>query len=57
MHDGCRVYYIQQNCGKKSLCIDVKKPGGLEILKVLVGTVDVLVENFSPGVISRHGLD
>lgn len=57
LHDGGSAYYIQQNRGKKSLCIDVKKPRGLTILKDLVGTVDVLVENFSPGVISRLGLD
>lgn len=49
MHDGRSTYYIQQNRGKKSLCIDIKKPQGLEILKSLVSTVDVLVENFSPG--------
>ena len=29
LHDGRSAYYIQQNRGKKSLCIDVKKPGGL----------------------------
>src|ERR1700722_13911676 len=57
MHDGRSAYYIQQNRGKKSLCIDVKRPYGLEILKDLVAAVDVLVENFSPGVISRLGLD
>jgi crotonobetainyl-CoA:carnitine CoA-transferase CaiB-like acyl-CoA transferase len=57
MHDGRSAYYIQQNRGKKSLCIDVKKPQSLEILKSLVDTVDVLVENFSPGVIGRLGLD
>ena len=57
MHDGRSAYYIQQNRGKKSLCIDVRKPGGLEILKDLVRTVDVMVENFSPGVIGRLGLD
>jgi len=57
MHDGRSAYYIQQNRGKKSLCIDIKRPEGLEILKSLVGTVDVLVENFSPGVIGRLGLD
>jgi crotonobetainyl-CoA:carnitine CoA-transferase CaiB-like acyl-CoA transferase len=57
MHDGRSAYYIQQNRGKKSLCLDVRKPGGLEILKDLVRTVDVMVENFSPGVIGRLGLD
>ncbi len=57
LHDGRSAYYIQQNRGKKSLCIDVRNPRGLEILKDLVRTVDVMVENFSPGVIGRLGLD
>ncbi len=57
LHDGRSAYYIQQNRGKKSLCIDVKNPRGLEILKDLIRTVDVMVENFSPGVIGRLGLD
>ena len=57
LHDGRSAYYIQQNRGKKSLCLDVKNPRGLEILKDLVRTVDVMVENFSPGVIGRLGLD
>jgi len=57
LHDGRSAYYIQQNRGKKSLCIDVRNPQGLEVLKDLVRTVDVMVENFSPGVIGRLGLD
>ncbi|MGD0290558.1 MAG: CoA transferase [Candidatus Binataceae bacterium] len=57
IHDGRSAYYIQQNRGKKSLCIDPRKPEGLKILKDLVRTVDVMVENFSPGVIGRLGLD
>ena len=54
--DGRSAYYIQQNRGKKSLCIDAKKPEGIEILKALVPKVDVLVENFAPGAIGRMGL-
>jgi crotonobetainyl-CoA:carnitine CoA-transferase CaiB-like acyl-CoA transferase len=50
------AYYIQQNRGKKSVCVDAKKPAGLEILRALVPKVDVLVENFAPGVIGRMGL-
>ena len=55
--DGRSAYYIQQNRGKKSLCIDVKKPAGLAVLKELLPKVDVLVENYGPGVIGRIGLD
>ncbi len=54
--DGRSAYYIQQNRGKKSLCVDAKKPAGLDILRALVPKVDVLVENFAPGAIGRMGL-
>jgi crotonobetainyl-CoA:carnitine CoA-transferase CaiB-like acyl-CoA transferase len=57
MRDGRSAYYIQQNRGKKSLCLDPKKPAGLALLKELIPKVDVLVENYAPGVIGRIGLD
>ena len=57
LRDGRSAYYIQQNRGKQSLCVDVKNPATIDILKGLVRKVDVLVENFSPGVIGRIGLD
>jgi len=56
IRNGRSAYYIQQNRGKKSLCVDVKNPAGLEIVKGLVPKVDVLVENYSPGAIARMGL-
>ena len=56
LKDGRSAYYVQQNRGKKSLCLDPKKPEGLAILKKLLPTMDVLVENFSPGTIARMGL-
>jgi itaconate CoA-transferase len=48
--------YVWLNYNKRSLALDVKKPGGLEILKRLTKTVDVFVENFAPGVAARLGL-
>jgi crotonobetainyl-CoA:carnitine CoA-transferase CaiB-like acyl-CoA transferase len=50
-------YFVQHNRGKKDLCIDAKHPEGLAILKELVAKVDVLLQNFAPGVIQRLGLD
>ena len=50
-------YFVQQNLGKRSLCLDVKNPAALAIFKELVAKVDVVVENFAPGVIARMGLD
>lgn len=49
-------YFVQHNRGKKDLCLNAKTPEGLKILKGLVEKVDVLVENFAPGVIGRLGL-
>ncbi len=57
LKDGRSAYYIQQNRGKKSLCINPKDPAGLTILKELIPQMDVLVENYGPGVIGRLGLD
>ncbi len=55
LKDGRSAYFIQQNRGKKSLCIDVRSPKGKEILTSLIKQVDVVVENFSPGTIARLG--
>jgi crotonobetainyl-CoA:carnitine CoA-transferase CaiB-like acyl-CoA transferase len=56
LRDGRSAYYIQQNRGKKSLCIDVKNPAGLEVIRALIPKMDVMIENYAPGVITRMGL-
>jgi len=48
--------HIQQNRGKRSVCLDVFHEEGQEIIRDLVQHVDVVVENFSPGVLGRRGL-
>lgn len=48
--------WAQQNRGKRSLCIDIRNPAGLELIKRLVAEVDVVVENYTPGVMARRGL-
>ncbi len=45
------------NSGKRSLKIDLKQAGAVDICKRLVAHYDVVVENFSPGVMQRLGLD
>jgi crotonobetainyl-CoA:carnitine CoA-transferase CaiB-like acyl-CoA transferase len=54
--NGRSGYFVQHNRGKKDLCLNAKTPEGLQILKGLVKKVDVLVENYAPGVIGRLGL-
>lgn len=54
--DGRSGYFVQQNRGKQSLCLDLRRPEALEIVRGLVATVDVVVENFGPGVMEKRGL-
>jgi crotonobetainyl-CoA:carnitine CoA-transferase CaiB-like acyl-CoA transferase len=54
--DGRSGYFVQHNRGKRGICVDLKTPEGLAIAKDLVRKVDVVVENFAPGVIGRLGL-
>ena len=48
--------FLAQNGGKKSLTVNLKSADGKVILRRLVETADVLVENFRPGVMQRLGL-
>jgi crotonobetainyl-CoA:carnitine CoA-transferase CaiB-like acyl-CoA transferase len=50
------LYYVQQNRGKKSVCVDLRQPEGLALVRELVQHVDVVVENFKPGVIAEMGM-
>jgi crotonobetainyl-CoA:carnitine CoA-transferase CaiB-like acyl-CoA transferase len=56
IRDQRSAFFIQQNRGKESLCVDLRKREGVELLKQLVPKVDVVVENFAPGVIGDMGL-
>ncbi len=53
---GMGVSFLAQNAQKKSVTLDMKSSRGKALLKQLVKTADVLVENFRPGVMDRLGL-
>jgi len=53
---GMGVSFLAQNAGKKSVTLNLKDGRGKDMLRRLVGTADVLVENFRPGVMDRLGL-
>jgi len=55
--EGESAYYLCCNRNKKSITIDLKKQGGVELIKEFAKTSDVLVENFTPGLMKRFGLD
>ncbi|MPY93854.1 MAG: CoA transferase, partial [Acidimicrobiia bacterium] len=48
--------FVQQNRGKRSLCVDLRRPEGVALVKELVPHVDIVVENYSAGVMERRGL-
>lgn len=55
--DGASALFAQLNAGKRSLALDLKQPAAVDLVKRLVTRYDVVVENFSPGVMARFGLD
>lgn len=55
--DGYSTMFGQLNAGKKSIVLDLKKPEAVAAIKKLAATVDILVENYRPGVMRRLGLD
>src|SRR6202043_340557 len=44
------------NRGKRGITLDLASARGIEILKRLIKVSDILIENFSPGVMDRLGL-
>jgi crotonobetainyl-CoA:carnitine CoA-transferase CaiB-like acyl-CoA transferase len=49
--------FLWNNRNKRSVGIDLKSPEGLQIVRELIATADVVVENFSTGVMQRLGID
>lgn len=49
--------YLWTNRNKRSIGLDMKSPQGLAVAKELIAQADVVVENFSTGVMERFGLD
>jgi len=49
--------YLWANRNKRSVALDLKTPEGVAVARDLVARADVLMENFSSGVMARFGLD
>lgn len=54
--DGLPLYWKVTNRGKKGITLDVRKPQGRALFLELVGSFDVLVENFRAGTLERWGI-
>src|SRR5919204_6171026 len=53
--NGVSAYYLAINRNKRSITCDLKHPDGKRVLERLIERADVVVENFSPGVLGRLG--
>jgi crotonobetainyl-CoA:carnitine CoA-transferase CaiB-like acyl-CoA transferase len=56
MVGGQSGYFMQQNMGKRGLCINLRDPRGLEMMHKLTDSADVFVENYRPGALNKLGL-
>ena len=55
--DGMGAMFSTLNRNKKCICLDFKNEEDLEVLKKLVSTADVLIENYRPGIVKKLGID
>ncbi len=51
------VSFLSLNRNKKSIAINLKSEEGLKVLKDLVASADVFLQNYRPGVAKRLGVD
>lgn len=54
--DGRSATFLSSNRNKRSLVMDLKSKKGIALLKGLVATADVFVQNFRPGTAERMGI-
>ena len=54
---GVSAPFLAVNRNKRGMVLDLKQPRGAAILKKLVATADILIENYRPGVARRLGVD
>jgi crotonobetainyl-CoA:carnitine CoA-transferase CaiB-like acyl-CoA transferase len=55
--NGAGTMFGQLNAGKRSIVLDLKRPEAVAAVKTLVRGVDIVLENYRPGVMKRLGLD
>lgn len=53
---GFSASFLNNNRSKRSIAVDTKTPEGMEIVKKLLHTADVFIQNMRPGVVERIGL-
>src|SRR5882724_7607059 len=49
--------FVSLNRNKRGIALDLTKPGACDVARALIARADVVVENFSSGVMKKYGLD
>jgi crotonobetainyl-CoA:carnitine CoA-transferase CaiB-like acyl-CoA transferase len=52
-----RRFFHNANRGKLSVSVNLKQPGGVDLVRRLVSRADIVFDNFAAGVMARNGLD
>ncbi|TXL77596.1 CoA transferase [Vineibacter terrae] len=55
-HGGESVSFLAVNRNKRSIGVDFRKPGALDLVRDMAARADVVVENFKPGIMEEMGL-
>jgi len=55
--DGVSTYYLSINRNKRSIALDLRDPGDLDVARDIARRADVMIENFRPGGLAKYGLD
>lgn len=55
--DGAGAWFASMHAGKRSICLDLRRRDGRDLLLRLLDSYDVLVEGFRPGVLEAMGLE
>ncbi len=53
---GFSASFLNNNRNKRSIAVDLKTPEGLDVVKCLAASADVVIQNYRPGVADRLGL-
>jgi formyl-CoA transferase len=56
LHNGTSVWWQAQSRNKQSICIDLRRAEGQDLVRHLALSADILIENFRPGTLEKWGI-
>jgi crotonobetainyl-CoA:carnitine CoA-transferase CaiB-like acyl-CoA transferase len=56
LHEGTSLWWYLQSRNKKSICVNLKSPDGVDVVKKLAADADIVIENLRPGALEKLGL-